>query len=137
MQDLSSIYRPNPVNMSLGPMQLMHVYLEMRLPPGDVSYSRSYTSYIPGIHQGFFCPEIFRSSSWNRSLVRGVCGIFVDLLPFFSVPPPLKKARFFSYMLPGMVFYLCYDTALNEAESPAITRVQVLGSYLYYLGGVS
>ena len=30
-----------------------------------------------------------------------------------------------------------YDTAVNEAESPVITWVQVLGSYLQYLRGVS
>ena len=31
----------------------------------------------------------------------------------------------------------CYDTALNEAENPVILRIQALGSYLKYLGGVS
>ena len=32
---------------------------------------------------------------------------------------------------------LCCGIALNDLETPVITWVQVLGSYLYYLGGVS
>ena len=31
----------------------------------------------------------------------------------------------------------CYDTALYEVESPVITWVLALGSYLEYLEGVS
>ena len=34
-------------------------------------------------------------------------------------------------------FLFCYGTALNQAESPVITWVKVLGSYVQYLGGVS
>ena len=35
----------------------------------------------------------------------------------------------------GSGVVVCYGTALNDAESLVVTRVQVLGSYLQHLGG--
>ena len=48
-----------------------------------------------------------------------------------------KEIRYPGCLLIAHLVATRYGTALNEAEKPVITWVQVLGSYLYYLGRVS
>ena len=81
------------------------------------------------------------------SLSRGACN-GVDFLLFptykclhvhgerqrYEMPGTLFLVQLFSTAVPR---YCLYIVGLDEAESPVITWVQVLGSYLWYLGGVS